>query len=106
VRRGRRATLGEALDLIEHETRAAAAVANATTIDLRVRRYAPEEQVAARAELKGPQRFRPDVHAGFDAGGGGPGVGRSGGGKRVALDGDGNPYAALRRALQSTSVEP
>jgi hypothetical protein len=70
--------------------------------------YEPADQVAARAELKGPQRLRPIIHAGLDVRGDGSIVAWWGGVRREAITmvGGETPYAALRRAVQSTSVEP
>jgi len=101
-------TLPEALDALEQRVQAAAATANASTIDLRVRRYEPAQQIAARGELKGPQRLRPTVHAGFDVHGDGSVVAWNGGMRReeVTMVRGESAYAALRRAVQSTSVEP
>jgi hypothetical protein len=101
-------TLPEALDALEERVQAVAATANASTIDLRVRRYEPSAQITARAELKGPQRLRPIVHAGFDVHGDGSVIPWTGGMRRetvLAVRGE-SAYAALRRAVQSTSVEP
>ena len=108
VEKSRCDTLPEALDVLEQSARAAAASTRLRTIDLELRRYEPADQVAARAELKGPQRLRPAVHAGFDVHGDGSVVAWTGGIRReaVAPAGDENAYAALRRTVQSTSVEP
>jgi len=67
----------------------------------RMRRYSPEDQVAARIELSGPQRRLAKMHAGIDVHGDGstePYVGRV---QRQALElqpGE-DVVAALRRAL-------
>jgi hypothetical protein len=109
VRRGPRVErwaaddLVEALDRLEGEARAAAAAPRLGAIDVRTRRYEPEDRVAARAELTGPQRWRPDVRAGFDVRGDGSVQAWTGGARREALvpaDGE-DAYAALRRALSS-----
>ena len=101
-------TLPEALDALEERARAAADGSRLEEVDLHVRRYAPEDQVAARAELMGPQRLRPIIHAGIDVRGDGSVVAWSGGVRReaIAMVGGETAYAALRRAVQSTSVEP
>jgi hypothetical protein len=114
VRRGPRVeklrceSLTEALDALEERVRAAASGSHRTAVDFHVRRYEPEDQVAARAELKGPQRLRPIIHAGLDVRGDGSVVAWSGGVHREAITmvGGETAYAALRRAVQSTSVEP
>ena len=86
----------------------AAASTRLQTVDVQVRRYEPADQVAARAELKGPQRLRPAVHAGLDVHGDGSVVAWTGGVNRAVIPEalDESAYAALRRAVQSTSVEP
>ncbi len=99
-------TLPEALDAVEERVRAAA-VTRLDTVDLQVRQYSPAEQIAARAELKGPQRLRPVIHAGLDVHGDGSVVAWSGGVRREAITmvGGETAYAAFRRAIQSTSVD-
>ena len=101
-------TLPEALDALEERARAVADGNGLQEIDLGVRRYKPEDQVAARAELKGPQRLRPIIHAGIDVHGDGSVVAWSGGVRReqITMVGGETAYAALRRAVQSTRVEP
>jgi hypothetical protein len=101
-------TLLEALDALEERARAAAAGSGRAAVDVHVKRYEPADQVAARAELKGPQRLRPIIHAGLDVRGDGSIVAWWGGVRREAITmvGGETPYAALRRAVQSTSVEP
>ena len=104
VERVRAATLHEALDALEFHTRAAATTERRGPIDARIRRYEPADQVAARAELRGPGRVR----VGFDVRGDGTVEAWTGRVRRARIepqDGD-SPYEALRKALQSTSVEP
>jgi hypothetical protein len=100
-------TLPEALDAVEERVREAAGT-RLQAVDLQVRQYSPAEQIAARAELKGPQRLRPVIHAGLDVHGDGSVVAWSGGVRREAITmvGGETAYAAFRRALQSTRVEP
>jgi hypothetical protein len=109
VERVRAATLEEALDALESRTRiAATAEGRRGTIDLRYRRFEPGEQVVARAELRGPGRWRPAVRAGLDVRGDGDVQAWTGGVRRLPLtpaDGE-TAFDVLRRALQSTSVEP
>lgn len=99
----RAATLAEALDLLEAETRVAATTTRRGTIDVRVRRYEPGDLVAARAELRGP-----GVRAGFDVRGDGDVQAWTGRVRRRLVEPEDRetPYEALRRAVQSTSVEP
>ena len=98
-------TLEEALGVLEERGRGAAAGAGRRTVDLRVRRFEPVQQVAARGELRGPRRLR----AGVDVRGDGSVEAWTGRLKRSVVEqrpGE-DAYAALRRVLrQSTSVEP
>jgi hypothetical protein len=108
VQRLRAGTLEAALELLETETRVAANTTRRAEVDVRFRRFAPGDQVATRAELSGPGRWRPAVRAGLDVRGDGSLEAWTGRARRAAVrpeDGE-TPYDALRRALQSTSVEP
>ena len=98
----------EALAWVERAAREAADGPRLAAVDLRARRFEPEDQIAARAELAGPQRWRPDVRAGLDVHGDGSVVAWTGGVNRAAIEEarDESAYAALRRVVQSTSVEP
>jgi hypothetical protein len=96
-------TLEEALDAVELHARAAANTERRAPVDTRVRRYEPGDQVAVRAELRGPR-----VNAGVDVRGDGSVEAWTGRIRRRPLmreDGE-TPYEALRRTLQSTSVDP
>jgi hypothetical protein len=102
VQRRRAKTLEQALDELEASTRAAAvAEGRRGTVDLRIRRFEPGEQVVARAEVRGPGRWRPAVRAGLDLRGDGTVEAWSGGVRRERLEpaGRDTPYDALRRAL-------
>ena len=103
VERQRAGSLDEALELLELETRVAANTERRPDIDVRFRRFTPAEQVAVRAELRGP-----GPRAGFDVRGDGSVQAWTGRVRRrlVEPEGDETVYDALRRALQSTSVEP
>jgi hypothetical protein len=107
VERLRTDTLAEALDLLEGRTRAAAvAEGRRGAIELRYRRYEPGEQVVARAELRGPGRWFPEIRAGFDLRGDGEVQAWTGGVKRalVTAEAGETPYQALRRVLGAERV--
>ena len=96
-------TLEEALDAVELHARAAANTERRGPVDTRVRRYEPGDRVAVRAELRGP-----GVNAGVDVRGDGSVGAWTGRVRRRAIEPgeDETPFEALRRAVQSTSVEP
>ena len=108
VQRLRADTLEQALELLETEVRAAATTTHRGAIDVRVRRFEAADQVATRAELRGPGRWRPAVRAGLDVRGDGAVEAWTGRVRREPIEpaSDETPYDALRRALQSASVEP
>jgi hypothetical protein len=101
VERHRAESLDEALELLETEARVAANTERRGEVDARYRTFTPAEQVAARIELRSPR-------AGFDVRGDGTVQAWTGRIRRrlVEPEGDETVYDALRRALQSTSVEP
>jgi hypothetical protein len=108
VERRSAATLDDALRTLEDYGRGLAAQSRRAEIDLKVRTYEPVDQVTARVQLSGPQRWRPDVKAGIDVRGDGSVQAWTGSPTReeVTAEPDESPYDALRRALQSTSVDP
>jgi hypothetical protein len=101
VHKYRAASLDDALELMETETRVAANTERRPDVDVRIRRYSPADQVAVRAELRGP-----GPRAGFDVRGDGSVQAWMGRVRRRLIEpvGDETPFDALRR--QMTSVEP
>ena len=104
VERLRADDLPAALDLAEARARVAATTAPRRAIDVRVRRFEPEQQVTARVEVRGA-----GARAGLDVRGDGSVQAWTGRVRRAPIEprpGE-DAYAALRRALSgSTSVEP
>jgi hypothetical protein len=101
VRRARFATLDEATAELEREGEALAAEVDRETIDLKVREFTPDAQVAARLEVSGPGRFLPAQRGGIDVRGDGSAEAYVGGVRRRPVEqkrGE-SPYEALRRAL-------
>jgi hypothetical protein len=96
-------TLDKALDTLELHARAAANTERRAPVDMRVRRYEPGDQVALRAELRGP-----GVRVGVDVRGDGSVGAWTGRVRRreISTQDDETPYEALRRAVQSTKVDP
>src|SRR5688500_15186591 len=95
-------TLDDALAWLEERTRTAAAGPRREAVDLRVRRFEPVQQVAARAELRGA-----GVRAGIDVRGDGSAEAWTGRLRRrvvEAREGE-DAYAALRRVVQPGSSD-
>jgi hypothetical protein len=104
VEKLRAAGLEEALDLVEREGRVLSAGPGRTAVELRMRTFTPQQQVAARVELAGPR-----VRAGIDVRGDGAAEAWTGRVRRRVVEQEERetPYDALRRVVaQSTSVEP
>jgi hypothetical protein len=103
VVRDRFEALEDAVAWVDDAAREAANGPGLSAVDLRARRFEPEDQIAARAELAGPQRWRPDVRAGLDVRGDGSvrawtADGATGRAELEPEAGE-DAYAALRRAL-------
>jgi hypothetical protein len=103
VRRERFDAPGPALDALETEVNALAAVTHRGTQRALGREYAPAEQVVARVELRGPNRLLPTVRGGADVRGDGSVEAWTGWVRRTLVeprDGE-RPVQALRRALEA-----
>ena len=101
VQRTRFEGLAQLLDALELRGRELARTASGEALDLRVKRFEPSEQVAARLELAGPERLLPSVRAGIDIRGDGSAEAFRGGVRRVEIEprpGE-DAFAALRHAL-------
>jgi hypothetical protein len=101
VERSDHGSLSDAVEALVTAARVAAAAPRARAVDLRARRWAPEDQVRARVELKGPERWRPATRAGIDVLGDGSLQAWTGAPERRPVEPAGaeDAYAALRRAL-------
>jgi hypothetical protein len=103
VERARYGTLAEALDALEDRALSLAATTDLKELDVKIRKFAPADQVAARAEVAGPQRLLPKVRAGVDVRGDGSLVAFVGGSRRQEVEPKKGqtPFKALRKALRS-----
>jgi hypothetical protein len=100
VRRESAASLPEALDALQAAVLTAERGPGRAAVDIRTRRFTPEQLVASRVELKGPG----GVRAGVDVRGDGSSVAWRGRvSKRVVEPEAGeSPLAALRRELEAS----
>ena len=92
----------QALDELLKQARELARTATTEGVDLKYRRYGPEQQVSARIELAGPERLLPSVRAGIDVHGDGSTQAFIGRVRRQPVEPRKNETAAqaLRRALK------
>jgi hypothetical protein len=99
VEKLRAGSLDEALELLEAETRVAATTTRRGTIDARFRTFEPADQVATRAELRGPR-----VRAGLDVRGDASVQAWTGRVRRAPVEPEAgeDAYAALRRVVGRT----
>jgi len=101
VRRSSFAEMDRALDALESRGRELAETAPDEAVDVKYKRFEPAQQVVARLELAGPERFVPSVRAGVDVRGDGSVEAFRGRVRRevVAEQRGESPYAALRRVV-------
>jgi len=101
VRRARFDDLQDALHEVESSVRALQAGSPSASVQAGYRRFEPEQRVAARVELSGPERLLSSVHAGIDVRGDGTTEAYSGRVRKALLERsvDESACEALRRAL-------
>jgi hypothetical protein len=93
--------LDQALAALTERGRELAAAGAREPVDVKIKRFDPAQQVAARLELAGPERLLPSVHVGVDVRGDGSTEAFRGRIKRTLVEqrkGE-DAFAALRRAL-------
>ena len=102
VARTRFDTLDEALKALRTRGHELAETAPRRTVDAKIKRFDPVQQVVARLELAGPQRLSPSVQAGLDVRGDGSTEAFLGRIRRRVIEprrGE-DPYAALGRVVR------
>ena len=107
VARERYDALEQALDAVEAHGRELAKSTHTDTVDARIKRFDPVQQVSARIELSGRQRLVPKVHAGVDVRGDGSTEAYLGRVQREAVKqrkGE-SAFSALRRAVSKANEE-
>lgn len=106
VERIRFADLDKALDALEARARELSEDAPRRPLDIKVQRFEPADQVAARVELAGPERLIPSVRGGIDVRGDGSTEAYVGRLRREVLErqrGE-TAFRALRRALRKSAA--
>jgi hypothetical protein len=101
VDRSRFDDLARALDSLEDRGRELARGAPREAVDVKVKQFAPDQQVIARLELAGPERWLPSVRAGVDVRGDGSSEAYRGSVRRQLIEqrpGQ-DAFGALRRSL-------
>ena len=94
-------SLPDALTAVEHRADELSTSAPRRPVDAKIRSFEPIEQVVARVELAGPERFMPSVRAGLDVRGDGSTEAYLGRVRRRLIEqrrGE-SPAGALRRAV-------
>jgi hypothetical protein len=102
VHRESAGSLDAALDIVEREALAiAGGEARRAPVRRGQRSYEPVQQVGARIDVRGPQRWFPAIAGGVDVRGDGSLEAWTGGARRsvVKQQGDETPFDALRRVL-------
>jgi hypothetical protein len=101
VQRSSFGELDRALDALESRGRELASSAPGESVDVKYKRFEPQQRVVARLELAGPERLVPSVRVGVDVRGDGSVEAFRGRVRREVISertGE-SAYAALRRAL-------
>jgi hypothetical protein len=101
VERSRFDDLPRALDALERRGRELARTAPRKPVDVKIKQFEPVQQVIARLELAGPERWLPSVRAGVDVRGDGSSEAYRGGMRRQLLEprrGE-DAFGVLRSAL-------
>jgi hypothetical protein len=101
VRRASFDDVHQALDALESRGRELAEAAPGDSVDVKYKRFEPQQRVVARLEVAGPERFVPSVRVGVDVRGDGSVEAFYGRVRREVISekrGE-SPYAALRRAV-------
>jgi hypothetical protein len=101
VRRSSFDDVDRALDAMESRGRELAEAAPGDTVNVKYKRFEPQQRVVARLELAGPERLMPSVRVGVDVRGDGSVEAFRGRVRReiVTEQRGESPYGALRRVL-------